>query len=117
MKCPICDIEMRTADREGVEIDYCTQCRGVWLDRGELEKIIARVESQDSSDREPNDEGEDNDYDRDAMRDSSRGRDREARRDDRYRRDEPNQRSEESPRGGKKREGFLSNLMEIFGGG
>ena len=115
MKCPICDIEMRTADREGVEIDYCSQCRGVWLDRGELEKIIARVESQDSSGREPNDEGEDND--RDELRDSPRGRDREARQDDRYRRDEPNKRSEEPSRGGKKREGFLSNLMEMFGGG
>ena len=41
MKCPICDIELKTSDREGVEIDYCPQCRGVWLDRGELEKIIA----------------------------------------------------------------------------
>ena len=42
MKCPICDIEMRISDREEVEIDYCPQCRGVWLDRGELEKIIAQ---------------------------------------------------------------------------
>jgi Zn-finger nucleic acid-binding protein len=31
------------ADRQGVEIDYCPQCRGVWLDRGELDKIIERV--------------------------------------------------------------------------
>ena len=51
MKCPICDIEMRITEREGVEIDYCPQCRGVWLDRGELEKILARVESQQSRGR------------------------------------------------------------------
>ncbi|MBX9679779.1 MAG: zf-TFIIB domain-containing protein [Gemmataceae bacterium] len=40
MKCPVCHIVLRVMDRSGVEIDYCSQCRGVWLDRGELEKII-----------------------------------------------------------------------------
>lgn len=40
MKCPACQHELRMADRQGVEIDYCPQCRGVWLDRGELDKII-----------------------------------------------------------------------------
>lgn len=42
MKCPVCNIELRITDRQGVEIDYCPQCRGVWLDRGELDKIIER---------------------------------------------------------------------------
>ncbi len=42
MKCPVCSIELKMADRQGVEIDYCPQCRGVWLDRGELDKIIER---------------------------------------------------------------------------
>ncbi len=43
MKCPVCvDVDLRIAERQGVEIDYCPQCRGVWLDRGELEKIIER---------------------------------------------------------------------------
>lgn len=43
MKCPICnDVELKIAERQGVEIDYCPQCRGVWLDRGELDKIIER---------------------------------------------------------------------------
>lgn len=42
MKCPVCTIELRITDRQGVEIDYCPQCRGVWLDRGELDKIIER---------------------------------------------------------------------------
>jgi Zn-finger nucleic acid-binding protein len=42
MNCPICNVELKMADRQGVEIDYCPQCRGVWLDRGELDKIIER---------------------------------------------------------------------------
>ena len=41
MKCPICDVDLRMTERAGIEIDYCPQCRGVWLDRGELDKIIS----------------------------------------------------------------------------
>ena len=42
MKCPIDGTELVIADRSGVEIDYCPSCRGFWLDRGELDKIIDR---------------------------------------------------------------------------
>lgn len=43
MNCPVCKtVELNIADRQGIEIDYCPQCRGVWLDRGELDKIIER---------------------------------------------------------------------------
>jgi len=42
MLCPIDGTELKMADRSGVEIDYCPKCRGVWLDRGELDKIIER---------------------------------------------------------------------------
>ena len=42
MKCPIDGTPLVMTDRSGVEIDYCPQCRGVWLDRGELDKIIER---------------------------------------------------------------------------
>ena len=43
MKCPVCtETSLVMADRKGVEIDYCPDCRGVWLDRGELDKIIER---------------------------------------------------------------------------
>jgi Zn-finger nucleic acid-binding protein len=43
MYCPTCkDTHLIMADRQGVEIDYCPKCRGVWLDRGELDKIIER---------------------------------------------------------------------------
>ena len=42
MQCPIDGTALVIADRNGVEIDYCPRCRGVWLDRGELDKIIER---------------------------------------------------------------------------
>jgi len=46
MKCPIDGTQLMMTDRSGVEIDYCPQCRGVWLDRGELDKIIERSAAQ-----------------------------------------------------------------------
>lgn len=42
MNCPICNVGLAMADKQGIEIDYCPKCRGIWLDRGELEKIIER---------------------------------------------------------------------------
>ncbi|MFF1252419.1 zf-TFIIB domain-containing protein [Pseudarthrobacter sp. NPDC058329] len=43
MKCPVDSVELMMTERSGVEIDYCPQCRGVWLDRGELDKILDRA--------------------------------------------------------------------------
>ncbi|MEQ8676147.1 MAG: zf-TFIIB domain-containing protein [Aggregatilineales bacterium] len=43
MQCPVCDVPLKMSERQGIEIDYCPQCRGVWLDRGELDKIIERT--------------------------------------------------------------------------
>lgn len=42
MMCPLCDVPLSMSDRQGIEIDFCPTCRGVWLDRGELDKIIER---------------------------------------------------------------------------
>ena len=42
MQCPVCRVPLAMSDRQGIEIDYCPQCRGIWLDRGELDKIIER---------------------------------------------------------------------------
>jgi len=54
MKCPICkDIDLVMSDRQGVEIDYCPSCRGVWLDRGELDKIIKRSSMQNNNSSKP----------------------------------------------------------------
>jgi Zn-finger nucleic acid-binding protein len=46
MPCPVCKVPLVMSDRQGVEIDYCPQCRGVWLDRGELDKILERSASE-----------------------------------------------------------------------
>lgn len=43
--CPTCRVNLVMSERQGIEIDYCPQCRGVWLDRGELDKIIERSEA------------------------------------------------------------------------
>jgi len=53
MKCPIDDTVLQMTDRQGIEIDYCPQCRGVWLDRGELDKIIDRADAPPSRHEQP----------------------------------------------------------------
>ncbi|MFU2316974.1 zf-TFIIB domain-containing protein [Rahnella sp. PCH160] len=43
MQCPVCkESQLVMSERQGIEIDYCPDCRGVWLDRGELDKIIEK---------------------------------------------------------------------------
>ena len=49
MKCPNCEEILVMTERQGVEIDYCPKCRGVWLDKGELDKIIEKSASTDSN--------------------------------------------------------------------
>lgn len=53
MSCPVCRVPLAMSDRQGIEIDYCPQCRGVWLDRGELDKIIERSQPQGSVQQTP----------------------------------------------------------------
>ena len=43
MVCPRCNAELLTSDRQGVEIDHCPQCKGIWLDRGELDVLIEKT--------------------------------------------------------------------------
>ena len=76
MKCPIDGSELRITDRQGIEIDYCPQCRGVWLDRGELDKVIERTTAA-FSDRDDDDD--------DRRRDVDTSRRDEYRRDDDHR--------------------------------
>jgi Zn-finger nucleic acid-binding protein len=78
MKCPTCttNIDLTMTERQGVEIDYCPKCRGVWLDRGELDKIVelstpqSQVRRNDREDRRR----EEFDDDRDDYRRSGRRR-------------------------------------------
>ncbi len=46
MNCPNCNVSLVMSERQGIEIDYCPQCRGIWLDRGELDKIIERSKNE-----------------------------------------------------------------------
>lgn len=90
MKCPACDVDLVMTERQGTEIDYCPKCRGVWLDRGELDKIIEKSLAAEA----PRPSGD-------------RRRD-----DDRY-----DERSRDSRHGErpyrKKRESFLSDLFDF----
>ncbi len=43
MTCPVCHVDLVMSERHGVEIDYCPKCRGIWLDRGELDKIVEKA--------------------------------------------------------------------------
>ena len=51
--CPSCRVALTMSERQGIEIDYCPQCRGVWLDRGELDKIIERSGREASPQPQP----------------------------------------------------------------
>ncbi len=95
MNCPACQVQLVMSDRQGVEIDYCPQCRGVWLDRGELDKLIERSTTHVTSDRYRNERaayGEERDYDR------------------RY--DDDDEKSRHSHRG-RKRKSFLGDLFDF----
>ncbi len=88
MKCPVCDDQLRSLERNGVEIEMCPTCKGVWLDRGELDTLLAAGDTGDD-----------------------RGR------DDRQR-GEREHGEKERPAGGKRKSGSLfGNLMDTFGGG
>jgi Zn-finger nucleic acid-binding protein len=75
MRCPVCEsTDLAISSREGVEIDYCPQCRGVWLDRGELDKIIDRAAPPpDAGARRSDDRPREDDR----RRDDDRGRDQD----------------------------------------
>lgn len=74
MKCPTCpDVTLLISHRDDVEIDYCPQCRGVWLDRGELDKLIRRERDRDDDwDDDRRRSVRDRDYDRDRRDDRDR---------------------------------------------
>lgn len=110
MKCPVCDVQLSISSREGIEIDFCPQCRGVWLDRGELDKIIERAAVSPA----PVPGGER--YDERRYEDDDRRRHDDRRYDDR-RYDDRRHDDDHGYRGRKKKKrgGFLEDLFE-FGG-
>jgi Zn-finger nucleic acid-binding protein len=75
MTCPRCHAPLAELDRDGITIDRCDGCRGVWLDRGELEKLLARQPTAASPRvRRDDDDDDDRDDDRDGHRRGERRR-------------------------------------------
>ncbi len=109
MRCPLCDATMRAVNRRGVEVDVCPECKGIWLDRGELEKLMAVADDEEDeferrvTRERPRDEARDRD---DVRRSSSDDRERRRYDDDDYRR---------APAQHKKKSWF-SQMMETVGG-
>jgi len=64
MNCPTCNVQLRMAERQGVEINYCPDCRGVWIDRGGLDKIIDRSGPYTSASRPGERERDHEEHDR-----------------------------------------------------
>lgn len=97
MKCPNCDETLVMTERQGIEIDYCPKCRGVWLDKGELDKIIERSSVQSQQELKQNKEKENKQYeDDDDDDDGFFGN---------------NRRNNDNP--DRRRGGFLSNLFDF----
>jgi uncharacterized protein len=81
MKCPNCNETLLITERQNVEIDYCPKCRGVWLDKGELDKIIERTSGYDGPNpnsntkkNQPQDDNDDDDDNFQGGQGSQRGR-------------------------------------------
>ena len=117
MKCPVCkDVTLLMSEKNGVEIDYCPECRGIWLDRGELDKIVERARSAQreyaayEEDRRDGRRYDDRRYD-DKRYDDRRYDDK--RYDDRREREyrEHKKKKKSSPMAA------FGDIMEIFGGG
>ena len=115
MRCPVDGENLVMTERFGVEIDYCPKCRGVWLDRGELDKIIARASQAEAPVplREPAREAVQS-YAPEPRAEAPRReepRREEERRDAPRRRDDDDDRDDRRPR--KRRESFLSELFDF----
>lgn len=103
MKCPVCDTDLRVVDRAGVEIDICPRCKGVWLDRGELDKLIERAD-REMAQRRYRDDDDDDDDDRRKYDDRRTYDDRRA--------NVPPATNQPQQYPPKKRESFWSNLFD-----
>lgn len=102
MKCPNCEEMLVMTERQGIEIDYCPKCRGVWLDKGELDKIIERsVTSTSSQELRDNESKRKHQYDDDEDNDVGGFFNREKRDDNSFNPDR------------KRKGGFLGDLFDF----
>lgn len=108
MKCPVDNTDLAMSDRQGIEIDYCPQCRGVWLDRGELDKLIER--SSQPSGGQPDPRGYQGDDDDEYERPQ---RHQEEHRYEERHHDGPKHHDDYSHQKKRKKEGFLGDLFDF----
>lgn len=101
MTCPRCESPLEERDRDGVTIDVCRQCRGLWLDRGELEKLIARTTAEFE------------DYGRTVRAEAPRHPEPPRHHDDRHRDDRYRDRDDYYRKHHRKK-GFLETIGDIF---
>ncbi len=103
MKCPIDESPLSVSSHDGVEIDFCPQCRGVWLDRGELDKIIDRAANAMAATAPP------------AERYEDRRRDDDRRYEDRRSYDDDDRRYDDGRSGDRRRrkKNFLDDLFDF----
>ena len=115
MKCPNDDTVLQMTDRQGVEIDYCPTCRGVWLDRGELDKILERARSERGYDDDDDDRRYAGRAEQPRRDDWQSDRDRNPRgyEEQRQQSGYPSGQSGQYPPKKKKRGGFLEDLLDF----
>ncbi|MEM5342829.1 zf-TFIIB domain-containing protein [Paraburkholderia azotifigens] len=88
MKCPVCKTpDLLMTERQGIEIDYCPTCRGVWLDRGELDKLLNQMQDEGEPAHRGGQHGRPHEHD--ARREQSWGRRHDSYDDERHKHDDP----------------------------
>lgn len=102
MLCPACQVELKMTERQSIEIDYCPQCRGVWLDRGELDKIIERTAALEAPRAAAPEPARREEYRDDRKHDRGYG--------DRHYKDDDHRRGDYHPR---RKKSFLSELLDF----
>jgi Zn-finger nucleic acid-binding protein len=110
LACPKCHGDMRAYERNGVTIEQCTDCRGLFLDRGELERLIAAEDQHYGARRDDRGSDKDRDKDRDRYRSDRDDRDRGYRRDDD---DDDRYRGGYGGQPQRKRSSFLGELLDF----
>ncbi|MHB0999076.1 MAG: TFIIB-type zinc ribbon-containing protein [Armatimonadota bacterium] len=105
MNCPVCGERLRETNRQGVDIDICPACKGVWLDRGELDKIIDLVSGGNSERYDSHESSRDQEHAPDVYQDSEKSN-----HDDRCHKDKDAYGHGKR----KKREGLLGEIFNIF---
>jgi len=104
MKCPVCkDLNLVMSEKQGIEIDYCPECRGVWLDRGELDKIIVKSNSELNYQSQEQQNNKHTTYYNE--NNSSNHKENESHKNQSY-----------TNQHGRKKESFMSNVFDMFGG-